>query len=124
MNKHIKVILLGAFFMTTQSTAKNYQSVTDKIAAAGARLPLAPLSPEAKQLVIGGTYEHYSGNWYQVTAIARHSETLEEYVVYSQLANGETNDTTSNVWIRPLPMFVETVSISGQQVPRFKFVQR
>ena len=28
-----------------------------------------------------------------------------------------------STWIRPLAMFIETVQIDGQQVPRFAFVE-
>jgi hypothetical protein len=77
---------------------------------------LKPFSSEAQQLVIGGTYVHYSGKNYKVLAVARHSETLAEEVVYQQLYG------TNDVWVRPLPMFVEEVAINGVMQPRFKFV--
>ena len=29
-----------------------------------------------------GKYKHYKGNFYQLVGVAKHSETLEEFVVY------------------------------------------
>jgi hypothetical protein len=46
--------------------------------------------------------------------VARHSETLEELVVY-RAEYGERG-----LWVRPVVMFLETVSIDGQTVPRFQ----
>jgi hypothetical protein len=77
---------------------------------------LAPLSSLAKTLVIDGLYEHYKGFRYQVLGIARHSETLEEMVVYQALY-GE-----KGIWVRPLAMFLENVSINGKLQPRFKLI--
>ena len=51
----------------------------------------------------GGVYRHFTGKMYQVVDVAKHSETLEEYVVYRQLY-GE-----GKLWIRPLSMFLEPV---------------
>jgi hypothetical protein len=79
---------------------------------------LPPLSPMAKSLVIGGLYEHYKGNQYKVLSVARHSETLEELVVYQALY-GE-----KGVWVRPLAMFLEDVNINGQLQPRFKSLKK
>ena len=46
-----------------------------------------------------GRYRHFKGNEYEVIAVARHSETMEELVVYKSLKDGE-------VWARPKAMFV------------------
>ena len=61
-----------------------------------------------------GRYRHYKGNEYTVLGIARHSETLEELVVYRQ-EYGERG-----LWVRPAAMFAETVEIEGRAVPRFQ----
>jgi len=61
-----------------------------------------------------GRYHHYKGNPYTVIGTARHSETLEELVVYRQ----EYGDQA--LWVRPLSMFLETVLIGSEQIPRFK----
>ena len=61
-----------------------------------------------------GRYRHYKGNEYKVLGVARHSETLEEVVVYRQ-EYGERG-----LWVRPAAMFAETVVINGKSVPRFQ----
>jgi hypothetical protein len=63
-----------------------------------------------------GRYRHYKGNEYTVLGVARHSETLEELVVYRQ----EYGD--HGLWVRPAAMFAETVIVDGRAVPRFEFV--
>jgi cyclomaltodextrinase / maltogenic alpha-amylase / neopullulanase len=68
------------------------------------------LSTEAKKLSLG-KYQHYKGHIYDVIGIAKHSETLEELVIYKD---------ESNIWARPLKMFLETIEINGKKVPRFK----
>ena len=64
-----------------------------------------------------GKYEHYKGKQYEVVGVAKHSETLEELVVYRTLY-GE-----HDLWVRPLKMFLETVEIAGKKIPRFKFIE-
>lgn len=60
-----------------------------------------------------GKYRHYKGKEYEVIAVAKHSETLEEMVVYKQLY-GE-----GSLWVRPLSMFQETIVMDGCSMPRF-----
>ncbi|WP_166822966.1 DUF1653 domain-containing protein [Thalassoroseus pseudoceratinae] len=64
-----------------------------------------------------GRYRHYKGHEYLVLGVARHSETEEELVVYRQ-DYGE-----KGLWVRPLAMFLETVEVEGQQVPRFQYLE-
>lgn len=64
-----------------------------------------------------GRYRHFKGNEYEVIHVARHSETLEEHVVYRALY-GE-----GGVWVRPLSMFVEQVTRDGKTFPRFEKIQ-
>jgi cupin 2 domain-containing protein len=61
-----------------------------------------------------GRYRHFKGNEYTVIGIARHSETLEEMVLYRQ-EYGE-----HGLWVRPKQMFSETVKVDGQDVARFQ----
>jgi hypothetical protein len=63
-----------------------------------------------------GPYRHFKGLNYQVIDVARHSETLEWFVVY-RAEYGERG-----LWIRPLAMFCETVVHDGQTVPRFEYL--
>jgi hypothetical protein len=60
-----------------------------------------------------GRYRHYKGNEYEVIGVARHSETDERVVVYRPLYND------TGLWVRPLAMFVEEVTLNGETVPRF-----
>ena len=61
-----------------------------------------------------GRYRHYKGNDYEVLGVARHSETEEKYVVYRPLYGA------GGLWIRPLGMFLESVTIGETVVPRFR----
>ncbi len=61
-----------------------------------------------------GKYRHYKGKEYEVIGVARHSETLEDLVVYKALY-GERD-----LWVRPAKMFLENVEINGKMIPRFK----
>lgn len=64
-----------------------------------------------------GKYQHYKGNFYQVEGIATHSETMEQMVVYRPLY-GE-----GALWVRPLTMFIEDVTIDGKKQARFAFLE-
>jgi cyclomaltodextrinase / maltogenic alpha-amylase / neopullulanase len=64
-----------------------------------------------------GVYEHYKGKRYEVLGVARHSETLEELVVYKKLYDD------GGLWVRPLGMFLGDVEVEGRIMPRFKFIK-
>ena len=63
-----------------------------------------------------GKYRHFKGMEYEVLAVAKHSETLEEMVVYKALY-GE-----GDVWVRPLSMWDETVERDGKTCKRFTYI--
>ncbi len=69
-----------------------------------------------------GKYQHYKGQLYEVVGVARHSETLEELVVYRALSESKEFGTNA-IWVRPKSMFQEYVTIAGETVPRFKYVE-
>ena len=68
-----------------------------------------------------GKYQHYKGKFYKVIGVARHSETLEEFVVYRALYDSEKFG-KNTLWIRPKKMFLEKVTLHKEKVPRFKFI--
>ncbi len=63
-----------------------------------------------------GRYRHYKGNEYELIGVGRHSETLEEMVIYKALyGNGE-------IWVRPLGMWDDIIIVNGKTVKRFEFI--
>ena len=64
-----------------------------------------------------GIYQHYKGNFYQVIGLSRHSETMEELVVYQSLYGD------FGLWVRPIAIFTGKVEINSEEVPRFKFIR-
>lgn len=63
-----------------------------------------------------GKYRHFKGNEYEVIGVGRHSETLEEYVIYRALY-GE-----GGLWVRPASMWNETVERDGKTYKRFEYI--
>jgi hypothetical protein len=60
-----------------------------------------------------GKYRHYKGNEYEVIGVAKHSETLEEMVVYRALYGD------GQLWVRPCSKFFDEVFWEGKKQPRF-----
>jgi len=87
-----------------------------------------------------GIYRHYKGNQYEVVGFAKHSETLEDMVVYRQTKRESQPsllgyDRTSEVsteykalygeggtWVRPLSMWDNLIETDGKTVKRFEYV--
>lgn len=63
-----------------------------------------------------GKYRHFKGKEYEVLGVAKHSETLEELVVYRALY-GE-----GDLWVRPLSMWQEKVEKNGEKILRFTYI--
>ncbi len=63
-----------------------------------------------------GKYRHYKGNEYKVIAIAHHSETLEDMVVYKALYGD------MDVWVRPASMWNDTIIKDGKSLKRFEYI--
>ncbi|MEN9465829.1 MAG: hypothetical protein RL217_2010 [Pseudomonadota bacterium] len=67
--------------------------------------------------VIKGIYRHYKGHLYQVLDVVTHSETEEKLVLYKALYGD------FGLWVRPLSMFSETVTVACETLPRFELIQ-
>lgn len=61
-----------------------------------------------------GKYKHFKGEIYEVIAVAKHSETLEELVIYKN-DKGET-------WARPKEMFLDQIKKEKYKGPRFEYI--
>lgn len=63
-----------------------------------------------------GRYRHFKGNEYRVIGLAKHSETLEDMVVYQALYGEQ------GLWVRPAAMWTETVNREDYHGPRFIYI--
>jgi len=61
-----------------------------------------------------GHYRHFKGGEYEVLEVGTHTETGERLVVYRPAHGG------GEVWVRPVDMFLETVTVDGDTKPRFQ----
>jgi hypothetical protein len=66
--------------------------------------------------LVPGRYRHFKGGEYEVIGTARHSEGLEDMVIYRPLYND------TGLWVRPVSMFMETVEKDGGTILRFEYV--
>ena len=57
---------------------------------------------EKRKVEVGKIYRHFKGTYHKVLMIGKHSETLEDMVVYN-------HEDTSEIWIRPYASFIEKV---------------
>jgi hypothetical protein len=64
-----------------------------------------------------GIYLHYKNLRYEVLDCVRHSESLEWLVLYKALYGEQ------GLWVRPLAMFKENVTIDGVEQARFKLIE-
>ena len=67
------------------------------------------------EVKVGGTYKHFKGTLHKVIAIAKHSETLEQMVIYTHEDSGE-------IWARQYDLF--TSEVDHQKYPDVKQVYR
>jgi hypothetical protein len=70
-----------------------------------------------------GYYKHYKGATYYVYGVFKHTETSEDMVAYHEMQEWDNNGTAPieplKRWVRPLSMFVETITVGNKQIPRF-----
>jgi hypothetical protein len=70
-----------------------------------------------REIGIGKKYRHFKGNEYLVLHVAKHSETLEDFVVYQALY-GERG-----IWVRPLEMFLGQKEVNSEWINRFEKIE-
>lgn len=63
-----------------------------------------------------GVYKHFKGNVYEVIGIARHSESLEELIIYRNVNNH------MDMWARPKAMFLSKKEVDGKMIQRFEYI--
>ena len=64
-----------------------------------------------------GIYKHSkTGHLYKVHLVAKHSETLEELVIYKALYG------SGQIWVRPVKMFLEEIGVDEKKFKRFKYI--
>lgn len=68
-----------------------------------------------------GVYRHFKNMLVRVIGIGRHSETLEELVLYEKLQDFHGYKKGS-LWVRPLKMFTEKIEHNGKKVLRFEYI--
>lgn len=72
--------------------------------------------PPPQKLTLG-KYRHFKGGEYEIIGFAKHSETLEDMVVYKALYDN------GSLWVRPYNMFAEYIERDGAVFPRFKKIE-
>ncbi len=65
-----------------------------------------------------GIYRHYKGKEYRVIGVAKHSESLEDMIVYQALYG------KGQMWVRPKKMFLEKINFEGKLIPRFCLIDK
>jgi len=68
-------------------------------------------------MIKNGRYRHFKGKEYEVSVVARHSETAEDLVVYRALYDRH------RLWVRPLELFAGKVEVNGRKIQRFYYIE-
>ena len=76
---------------------------------------------QSEEIKIGGRYRHYKGGEYVVRGIVKHSETVEELVLYETLYDNPRG----KLWVRPIAMWNEWVEAPewDYKGPRFVLME-
>lgn len=70
-----------------------------------------------KVVKTGQKYKHFKGNEYRIIALGKHTETLEDVVVYQKCKSSCT------VWVRPLKSFISNKTHYGEIIERFTLME-
>lgn len=68
-----------------------------------------------------GKYRHFKWNLYEVIWVAKHSETLEDLVVYKALYDSPEFGNNA-LRVRPQAMFEEKILRDGKEIQRFTYI--
>jgi len=66
-------------------------------------------------------YKHYKGNTYQIIALWKHSDTMEDYVVYQWQYNSEEFG-NNPIRVKSVEEFEKDIEIDGQKAKRFVYL--
>ena len=66
---------------------------------------------------INKIYRHYKGKLYKVIAIGKHTESLDDLVVYESLYDNH------QIWCRPISMWEEEIEVNGKRIRRFELIE-
>ena len=69
------------------------------------------------EIKINSRYRHYKGGEYIVLALAKHTETMENMVVYQALYGN------NDIWCRPLSMWNDIIDYNGKKIKRFELIE-
>jgi hypothetical protein len=68
-----------------------------------------------------GKYRHYKWKEYEVVAVAKHSETWEDLVIYKALYSCDEY-LKWQIRARPKEMFEDEVIVNDNKIKRFKYI--
>jgi hypothetical protein len=75
------------------------------------------------KIIPGSIFRHYKNMYYLIEGVARHTETLEEMVVYRSLYKDNNKFNDFQLWTRPKNMFTEKINVNGKVIQRFEYVE-
>ena len=87
-------------------------------------LPLVNLKESGFNLqhhVSNSVFEHYKGNTYELVGQAKHSDSLEDFVVYKALYDSEIGKNV--MWVRSKEDFYGKILRDGEECQRFKKIK-
>ena len=68
-----------------------------------------------REVKVNTVYRHFKGSRALVITLCKHSETMEDMVVYACIGNGSNSNHKDAIYVRPLDMFLEEVNKNGQK---------
>ena len=62
-----------------------------------------------RKVKVNTIYRHFKGGRAIVLTLCKHSETMEDMVVYACMENGKDSNHKDGIYVRPLKMFLSEV---------------